>query len=385
MISSLANSLPETWTSILNLRSGVTRLTDKECPRISSCPVQIGGFVHTSFIDQYILNLSTWNSQYLSKRNALALGALDQAMDASKLSKKDLEGAGIISASGLSDVSKLLGEGEKQVFDYVPSLCTMISRYLATNNITANLSDPLSSGYSAIIYAYNLISEGLVNTAVVVASENVMDTKIISAFNSLGFLNTECNGMPEKAIRPFDANSKGTVLGDGSVVLILENRDHAENRRIKILGEIEGYSRATNAEFLTRPEEDGQTLAKVIKKSLNKNLQADVIVSEGLGLASYDLSEADAYNSVLPRAKITAFKPYIGHTLSASGLFNVAFGVKMLEEGYIPKVMNTEEPLKVKGKQPNVVNSALKMGVNRVVSSGLGLGGQNYSIVLSKV
>lgn len=387
MISSLANNLPETWNSILNLRSGVSRLSDKECPKISSCPVQIGGFIPTSSFDQYILTISNWNSQFLSKRNALAIGALHQALDSAKLTKKDLERAGIVSASGLSDISKLLAYSAdtRQAFDYVPCISTLFSKYLATNNISANLSDPLSSGHNALIYAYNLINDGLVNTALVVASESIIDTKIISAFYNMGFLNSECNGMPESSIKPFDAHSKGTALSDGSVVLVLENREYAEQRRIKILGNIEGYARSTNAEFLTRPEDNGQTLMHAIEKSLNKNKQVDVIVSEGFGMATYDLSEANAYNTLLPKTKITAFKPYIGHTLSASGLFDVALSLQMMEEGYIPKVLNTVEPLKVKGKQPNVVNSALKIGVSRVISSGLGLGGQNYSIVLSKV
>jgi 3-oxoacyl-(acyl-carrier-protein) synthase len=47
---------------------------------------------------------------------------------------------------------------------------------------------------------------------------------------------------PEKASRPFDANRKGMVIGEGAGVLVLEDADVAAKRGAKVWGEVVGYA-----------------------------------------------------------------------------------------------------------------------------------------------
>ena len=60
-------------------------------------------------------------------------------------------------------------------------------------------------------------------------------------FGLLGALTKDYNDEPERASRPFDKERSGFVLGEGAVVLILEDLESAQERGAPIYGEIVGY------------------------------------------------------------------------------------------------------------------------------------------------
>ena len=76
-------------------------------------------------------------------------------------------------------------------------------------------------------------------------------------FGLLGALTKDYNDEPEKASRPFDKERSGFVLGEGAVMLVLEDLESAQARGAKIYGEIAGYGSSMNAYRMTDPPPDG--------------------------------------------------------------------------------------------------------------------------------
>ena len=74
------------------------------------------------------------------------------------------------------------------------------------------------------------------------ASEAAIHPLTFAGFSRMRALSTHHNNHPHSASRPFDKSRDGFVIGEGSGVLILEERDHAIGRNAPILCELFGAS-----------------------------------------------------------------------------------------------------------------------------------------------
>ena len=150
-----------------------------------------------------------------------------------------------------------------------------------------------------------------------------------------------------------------------------------------------GRAVATDTESISGNNTGGEIPARAMAQALHASqisaAEIKAIKAHGTGSVANDLSEAQAISQVfgptLP--PITAFKPYVGHTLGASGVTELILLSLALEAGFIPKTFGfqTKDPaLKV---TPTTHAAPCEPGA--VLLNAFGFGGSCCSYVVSNL
>jgi len=194
---------------------------------------------------------------------------------------------------------------------------------------------------------------------------------------------------PASACRPFDADAKGSVFGEGAGVIILENLDHARQRGAKIYAEVVGTGQSNNInaayEFL---EPDGKGLQIAIAKAMAEAQIApddlDLIIPHGTAIPSDDRAEATAIQAALgeaaTRIPVWPTKSMLSNTGAASGALDAIAAVCAMANGRIPAAKNCDR--KASGCTLNIVTQPQQADLRHVLCCSYTFGGQTAAVVL---
>lgn len=154
---------------------------------------------------------------------------------------------------------------------------------------------------------------------------------------------------PAQASRPFDRQRSGMVLGEGSGVVILEERSAAEARGATIYGEVLAgtSSVVVDRDLVARRD---MAIANALKRTLHEAGVAatDVghIHAHGLSTRSSDREEAqairDVFSSQADHVPVTAAKSYFGNLGAGSGIVELIASLLAFENEALPPVLNHE-------------------------------------------
>jgi len=202
---------------------------------------------------------------------------------------------------------------------------------------------------------------------------------------------SERNDEPEKACRPFDLGRDGFVMGEGAVMLVLEEREHARKRGARILGEIVGYGATGDAYHLTAPAPDGEGAQRAMKRALKdaglepKDIQ--YINAHGTSTPANDFNETRAIKAVFGEhaktVNVSSTKSATGHMLGAAGAVEAVVSSMVVGTGIIPPTINYHNP------DPELdlnytPNTSVKRDVRAVLSNSFGFGGHNTTLAIKR-
>jgi 3-oxoacyl-(acyl-carrier-protein) synthase len=193
-------------------------------------------------------------------------------------------------------------------------------------------------------------------------------------------------------IKPFAKNRDGFIFGDGGAALVLEDYDHAVDRKAPIYSEYLGGGFTLESWKVTLPAVGEnfyrETIYKSLKESQVKPEDIDVINAHGAGTGVSDQYEANTLTDIFginfEKPFITTLKPYVGHNLGSCALLETVMQLIALEKDFIPPVLNCNEV------DPKLNINVVKKGIyskniKTILKIACGFGGYDGAVVFRRV
>jgi 3-oxoacyl-[acyl-carrier-protein] synthase II len=247
-----------------------------------------------------------------------------------------------------------------------------------------------ATGLVAVLQGADLIRRGVCDLVFAGAVDASLHPLILGAFARMGALARVRNSCPGQAIRPWDRDRSGFLVGEGGAILILERAGAAETRGREPYAIVRGGALGSDAYHLTDLDPDPTTLANLVTRSLADARMApseiDHVNVHGTATRSNDPLECRALRIALgpfaDRVACSANKAQIGHTLGAAGAVELAITCLAMRHQFVPPTLNLEvaDPACDLDGTPGTgrarqIRAALKLS--------LGFGGHLAAIVLS--
>jgi 3-oxoacyl-[acyl-carrier-protein] synthase II len=236
------------------------------------------------------------------------------------------------------------------------------------------MSAACASSLVAVSYAADRINANLSDAVLVVA----IDT--LSRVASVGFNNI--GAMSQQGCRPYDRQRDGTTVGEGAVAMFLSKGGLFAER--DVWGLIAGTSVFCDAAHMVEPNPIG--VASVVQSALQQALlqPSDVrgIFWHGTGTRQNDKTEASVAKIVFGDEPplCTSTKGALGHTMGASGGFNVLAACEAIRQKIMPHVVGTHDP---EYENLNLVlNQPRPVTPGPMLVTALGFGGINAAVVI---
>jgi 3-oxoacyl-[acyl-carrier-protein] synthase-1 len=193
------------------------------------------------------------------------------------------------------------------------------------------------SGALALMEAAFALRAGEADRVMAVGHDTPIEPETVYHYYQLGL-------MAPDTVRPFDAERRGTVFGEGAGAALLETESSAQSRGAALLGEFLGIGSVTEGTGVVDLRGDGNGLRRAIDIALaDAKLtpqEVGMIVAHGNGTRASDASEAAALRAVFGSdiPPVTAFKWAFGHLIAASAIVDMILALLALKHQVVPGV-----------------------------------------------
>ncbi|MFI8362566.1 MULTISPECIES: beta-ketoacyl-[acyl-carrier-protein] synthase family protein [Streptomyces] len=236
-----------------------------------------------------------------------------------------------------------------------------------------------AAGNYAIGYGYDAVRSGDVDFALC-GGADAMCRKTFAGFYRLGTIAPDL-------CRPFDADRKGILTGEGAGVLVLEDLESALARGARIYAEVLGYGLNCDAYHQVAPDRDSvvRVMALALENAGVKPHEVDLVSAHGTGTQANDITESQAIREIYgdrpPRT--VSVKSMLGHTMGAASALAAIACALAITHRFIPPTINhnrTDPECRI----DCVPNHAVEADLRIVQNNGLGFGGNNAVVVLGR-
>lgn len=395
------------WESLKAGKSGVSKIKASDSPEWQAIDVKIAGEIKDFSLDKYFTDqklLKSMNKD-MDKVTQFAVTAAKLAIEDSLVdfSKFNTERVATFVGTGIggiqttcNDQIALYTHGQKRVG--VRSIIRLMpnapSGYIGIlwglKGRAKNDSTACASGLDSMLDALNWIRLNKADMVITGGAEATIHPLSMASFSNMGALSKrDCP--PEMASCPFSKERDGFVMGEGSVVLVFEELEHAKKRGAKIYAEVLGGAGTCDASHITAPHETGDGAARAIIETLKdseiKPEDVDYIHAHGTSTPLNDARESIAIKRVFgehsKKIAVTSSKSMTGHLIGAAGPTGTAVCALTIQNGIITPTINYQTP-DPECDLDYVPNKAREQKVTIGLISSLGFGGHNTVLALKK-
>lgn len=400
-ITPVGNDVATTWKSLLAGKSGTAPITKFDAATFPTrFAAEVKDFDPLLYMERKEARRSDQYTQY-------AVAASWQAMrDAGLVDNpvRDTDRLGVIVGSGIGglksfeeqhDVYRERGVGKISPF-FIPMFIADIASGVVSMQFNARgpnyaTVSACSTSAHAIGDAFRTIQYGDADVMITGGAEATVTPMAIGGFANMKAL-SERNDSPATASRPFDITRDGFVMGEGSGIVILEELEHARERRAKIYGEVAGYGATGDAFHLTSQPDEHEGLQRSMKRALKDAgltpADVDYVNAHGTSTPLNDSNEAKAIARVFgdeaKKINVSSTKSATGHMLGAAGATEFIVSLLSIQDQCVPPTINLNQIDPECGDLNFTPNSAQQRIVRAALSNSAGFGGHNVTLAVKR-
>ena len=408
MLTPLGNGVDVNWKRLISGQSGIRKISDFD---VSDISCKIAGQIPQKIDDPEAgLDIDQWIEPRDQKRidRFIAYGiisAMQAVEDSGWKPKNDEEKhrTGVILGSGIGGLETIaktteiiISKGPRKVSPFfIPSalinlLSGQVSIKYGFKGPKHSVVTACSTGAHAIGDASRIIRYGDADVMVAGGAEAACCRIGMAGFAAARALSTSFNDNPSISSRPWDQARDGFVMGEGSGVLVLEERQHAIARGANIYAEIKGYGMSGDAYHITAPAETGdggfRAMQAAVRDANLSSSDLDYINAHGTSTPLGDMIELRAIGKLLEHnidnTSISSTKSATGHLLGAAGAIEAIYSILSIVNQIVPPTNNLLNPDNETSGFDLVPIRAKKRSVKNVLSNSFGFGGTNASLLI---
>ena len=399
LVSSLGIGTDVNWRGLTTGQSGIGRITRFDASAYASqIAGEVKGFDPLQFVEKKDVKKMDIFIQY-------AIAASQFAMDDAKLTITDANAGsvGVFVGSGIGGFTSiereheaLLAGGPRKISPFfIPA--SIINLAAGQVSIRFGAKGPnlatctaCSASAHAVGDSFEIIKRGDADAMIAGGSEAAITPMSVGGFAAMRAMSTR-NDAPDHACRPFDRDRDGFIIGEGSGIVILEEREFALRRGARIYAEVVGYGMSGDAYHITAPTEDGSGAVRVMDMALRKaNVapqQIGYINAHGTSTPHNDRIETMAikkhFGEHAYKMAISSTKSMTGHLLGAAGGLEAGISALAVYHQTAPPTINLENP------DPDcdldyVPGKCRPVKMEYALSNSFGFGGTNAALLFRR-
>jgi acyl transferase domain-containing protein/phosphopantetheinyl transferase len=247
-------------------------------------------------------------------------------------------------------VAQLGPSRPESAIDLVPNLtASRISNRLDLRGPSHTVDAACASSLVAVDQAIDQLASGRCDVVLAGGVHHCHDLTLWSVFTQLGAISRR------QELRAFDRAADGLLIGEGTVMLVLERLADAESNGDRVYAVISGSGVASDgrATSLMSPSVTGQVAAvsSAWRRAGRDPAEVGLIEAHGTGTPTGDEVELRTLQQVFgpagrdrPRAGLGSVKSMIGHAMPAAGAAGIAKAALAVYHGQLPPTLHAEDP-----------------------------------------
>jgi nodulation protein E len=393
-ISAYGEGAAPLWQGLRAGRSAIAPLRHPDAERLR---VRVAAQVPDAYdaathFDERTLPMLDRTTQFalVAAREAIGQAGLDFSADGLGMRTAVVVGTGVGGEITQDEQSRrLYGENAQRLHPLtivrlmINAPASQISIAHGLHGPTFAVSSACASSNHAIAQAAQLIRSGLAEVAITGGTEACLSYGALRAWEAMRVL-------ADDTCRPFSANRRGLVLGEGAGIFVLESMAHARARGATILAELAGVGMSADAGDIVAPDPKGSSAAmnQALADAGLAPEDVDYINAHGTGTPANDPTETRAIRSSFgahaARLAVSSTKSMHGHALGASGALELVAVIGALRDGVVAPTANLDVPDPACDLD-YVPNEPRAMRVRAALSNSFAFGGLNAVLALTRV
>lgn len=272
----------------------------------------------------------------------------------------------------------LAEEGSLRVRDYLSLMpSTPMSLFMQEYGFhgpAMNVSAMCASGNAGLLTAQAWLDAGIVDDVVLVATDLSLTPENVEHFVRLGVAVVDAE--PLSACRPFQEGSRGFVMGEASIGMVLSRRGGAPYARLL------GGAMSHDAHHLTSIDPSLHQVRRCFGEAMTAAgvdpKEVRFVNAHGPGTLQCDTAEAAVLEELFPaETGIYSVKPFTAHCQAAASSVELAVAAFGYDRGVV------HAPPAVAEAHPRLLHGPFAVDEGLTVKSSLGMGGHNAVVVLA--